>query len=196
MHKLSDKEYLEKLKQQREFLRSELQEYERGKPDFTIKMAATIRTIFHSTQASTPILPDLAERNGCRITFRGKDQSGIDEYVVLYLGFQVGKKKPLFDAPSFLDKSFEDYWNEVVYKEGKIRYTRKQIVLWAANKLGGAHVDPEIPPGLFHLVNGGPRLVSKSYGEETIINQVVYEMALQVLDLLDRTIPMLEKKIA
>ena len=160
-----------------------------------MKMAATLRTIFHKTPNSTPILPDLAERNGYKVFFKGRDQNRIDAFVKLYVGFTVGIKKPLFDAPYLVKKTFQEYWNEIVYVEGNVRYTRKQLVLWAANKLGGAHVDPEIPPELLHLVNGSVKLVSVRYGEETIVNQVVYEMALQVCGILDDLTPKLEKVI-
>jgi len=190
-HLLTDKEYLNQLKIQFSFLQSDLKEYELGKKDFAIKIATTLRTIFHKTGSSNPILPDLAERNGIKIYFKGK-RVDIDEYVVLYIGFTIGNKIPSLDAPFLLNKTFSEYWNEIVYAEGKVRYTRKQLVLWAANKLGGAHVDPEIPDNLFHIINGSVKLISKNFGEEIIINQVVYEMALQVIKILDDLIPKLE----
>jgi len=195
MHRVTDQEYLNRLKEQKDFLCSEIREYEQGKQHFALKMAATLRTMFHNTPNSAPILPDLAKRNGMKIIFKGKDESRIDPYVTLYVGFTVGKKKLLFNAPFLLDKDFEKYWNEIVYVEGSVRYTRKQLVLYAANKLGGVHVDPEIPPRLLHLVDGSVKLISRKYGEETIINQVVYEMALQVCGILHELVPELEKRI-
>lgn len=195
MHQLTDKDYLEQLKSQRDFLRSEIEEYVAGKNHFALKIAATIRTLFHKSKTSTPILPDLAKRYGFTIHFKGRDQSKIDSYVTLYAGFTIGNKNPRFDAPFLIDKEFDQYWNEIVYVEGNIRYTRSQIILWAANKLGGAHVDPMIPPELLHLVDRSVKLVSNRYGEEAIINQVTYEMALQVLRNLNDLIPKLEGKI-
>jgi len=193
-YSLSDKDYLEQLKIQSSFLRADLVRYEAGEKHFAIKMASTLRTIFHDTKSSKAILPFLAERNGIFISFKSKNPV-IDSYVKLYVGFTIGIKKPLFNSPSLVDKIFYDYWNELVYLEGSIQYTRKQLVLWAANKLGGVHVDPEIPNDLTHLVDGSVKLVSNKYGEETIINQVAYEMVLQVLMVLDKVIPELEKKI-
>ena len=195
MHQLTGKDYLEQLQSQRDFLRSEINEYITGKEHFALKIAATIRTLFHKSKTSIPILPDLAVRYGFTIHFKGRDQSKIDPYVKLYTGFTIGNKNPLFDAPFLINKEFDQYWNEIVYVEGNIRYTRSQLILWAANKLGGAHVDPMIPPELFHLVDGSVKLVSTQYGEEPIINQVTYEMALQVIMILDDLIPKLEGKI-
>ena len=193
-YNLTDREYIDQLKMQLDFLQSDLNKYESGEKVFAIKIAATLRTIFHNTNVSKAILPDLAKRNGMSISFKGK-KIDIDQYVSSYIGFTVGKKTPLFDAPFLVNKPFIDYWNEIVYLEGRIKYTRKQLVLWAANKLGGAHVDPEIPNNLLHLIDGSVRLISNKYGEETIINQVVYEMALQVINILKQLIPELEKKI-
>lgn len=195
MYQLTDKDYLKQLKSQRDFLKSDIDEYVTGKEHFALKIAATIRTLFHKSRTSTPLLPDLAKKYGFTIYFKGRDQSKIDSHVVLYTGFTIGNKTPLFNAPFLIDKEFDEYWNEIVYVEGKIRYTRSQLILWAANKLGGAHVDPIIPPELLHLVNGSVKLVSNRYGEEAIINQVTYEMVLQVIMILDDLIPKLEEKI-
>lgn len=195
MYQLTDKDYLKQLRSQRDFLKSDIDEYMSGKEHFALKIASTIRTLFYKSRTSTPLLPDLPKKYGFAIRFKGRDQSKIDPHVVLYTGFTIGDKMPRFDAPFLIDKEFDEYWNEIVYVEGRIRYTRNQLIIWAANKLGGAHVDPEIPPELLHLVNGSVKLVSSRYGEESIINQVTYEMAVQVLMILKDLIPKLEEKI-
>ncbi|APC41077.1 hypothetical protein [Clostridium estertheticum] len=195
MYVITDEEYLSRLKDQFDFLKVEFSEYEKGKGHFALKMAATLRTIFHKTDQSLSILPDLATRNGIEIYFKGKDQTRIDAYTSLYIGFTIGQKRPCLDAPFLIKKAFEDYWKEIVYVEGNIRYTRSQLVLWAANKLGGVHVDPRIQDKLLHVIDGSVKLVSGQYGEETIINQVVYEMACQVLIVLEELIPKLESTI-
>jgi hypothetical protein len=195
MYQLTDKDYLKQLRSQIDFLKSDIEEYMNGKEHFALKIASTIRTLFYKSKMSTPILPDLPKKYGLTIRFKGRDQSKIDSYVVLYTGFTIGNKTPRFDAPFLIDKEFDEYWDEIVYIEGKIRYTRSQLIMWAANKLGGSHVDPKIPPELLHLVNGTIKLVSSRYGEESIINQVTYEMAVQVLMILNDLFPKLEEKI-
>jgi hypothetical protein len=49
------------------------------------------------------------------------------------------------------------YWNELVYvlDEGKTRLRRQDIVLGAAHKEGGAHVDPNLTPEYKRLVEDG-----------------------------------------
>lgn len=83
-----------------------------------------MRTIFHKTPASTSILPDLAERYGLSVSFKGHRDRHPDEFTVLYVGFQVGNLKPDFGAPFLVTVDSAKYWNEIIYVEGKIRYTR------------------------------------------------------------------------
>ena len=115
-----------------------LEQYEKGNLHFAVKIASTLRTIFYNTVTSKAILPNLAEKYGYTINFRIRAQK-LDG-VHIYLGFMIGKRilrKKYFGAPFYIDSDFESYWNEIVYKEASTIYTRKQIVLFAANKWGG-----------------------------------------------------------
>jgi hypothetical protein len=152
-------------------------------------------TCLHESETSTPILPGLAERHNVRLPFKGHRPELVDEFVTLYVGFQVGNLKPDFSAPFLVTVDFDKYWNDIIYAEGKIRYTRNQVVLYAANKLGGAHVDPKMPRDLLRIVKGNVILASQSHGEEIILTRAVYETAYQVLQVLDTLIPELEKRI-
>jgi len=199
-HKLTDSECLIHLKQQYDFLLSDVEQYEKGNPHFAVKIAATLRTIFHNTATSKAILPDLAQRYGYRIRFKSKQQGlMLHGSCTLYIGFMVGNRilpRDYFDAPFFIDSDFETYWNAVVYKEGSTIYTRKQMILFAANKWGGAHVDPEIPHKFLRLTDGtGPKLISEKCGEEMIIGRIPYEMAIQAIIILEHLIPSLDKEI-
>ncbi len=193
LSKITDEDYLARLGEQRDFLSSDLEQYEKGKPHFAYRMAATLRTIFNDTDYSTAILPALAERYGITLSFKGHRDENLDGKVLLYIGFVVGGLRPPFDGQA--DVSFEDYWNETIYIEGNFRYTRKQLIMFATNKLGGAHVDPEIPKDMLVLVQGNVRLGSRSHPQELILTRAVYETAWQVLQKLDILIPELEKRI-
>jgi hypothetical protein len=48
-----------------------------------------------------------------------------------------------------------DWWNQTVYIHGSIRLTRKDIVLAAADKDGGAHVDSKLTTEYESLMNVG-----------------------------------------
>ncbi len=193
--KLSDGDYINHLKQQQDFLKADLAQYESGKPHFANKIAVTIRTLFHITSKSKSIFYSNSIDEKIKYYFRDSiHQYDVEsDAVTFYAGFALGHK-PDFEALFMDNFSFETYWNRVVYKEGDVVYIRKQIVLYAANKFGGAHVDPEIPAKYVHIVEGSKIVLkSKKYGEETIISRVVYEMALQVDFLLGHIIPLLEK---
>jgi len=190
---ITDEDYLKRLIEQRDFLRSELKEYEKGQVHFAYKMASTLRTIFHNTSSSTAILPALAERYGIHISFMGHPDQDFSR-CIMYLGFVIGGLRPP-QPPHRVEKPFDDYWNEIIYVEKPYRYTRKQLVLFAANKLGGAHVDPEIPENMLILTQGNVKLGSQTHPEELVLTRAVYDTGWHILQKLDSLIPELEKAI-
>ena len=94
MSQITDVGYLTRLREQRDFLQSEIKEYGNGQAHFAYKIASTLRTIFHKTSESKPILPDLAERYGINgvihFSHWGCRQSCGGEYVVRDLMRQKG----------------------------------------------------------------------------------------------------------
>lgn len=194
MYQLNDKDYLKQLKSQLEFLIADFKYYNSGSIHFIYKISATLRTIFHDTDKSQAILPRLADHYSIKCIFRDKVARD-DTHTNLYVGFNLGGD-PDFNAPFYRDVKFQDYWNKTVYIEGKLNYTRKQLVLFAANKLGGSHVDPQIKDKYYHLIDGTIRLKTEKYDEDTVLSRVVYVMVLQTIPLIQNLIPQLESKIA
>ena len=89
---VSDFEYLNYLKEQYDFLTSDIKQYESGKMHFGIKIAATLRTIFHNTQQSKSILPYLTDKHGLKLVFRKKGNDfSKDPRVSMYIDFVIGK---------------------------------------------------------------------------------------------------------
>jgi hypothetical protein len=70
--------------------------------------------------------------------------------------FQAHPKLDLSKHRRFI--SFSEWWNqESIINAGgleKGRATRRKLVLWAANKDGGAHVDDEIPTSYLATMDG------------------------------------------
>lgn len=199
---ISDEDYLHHLREQYDFLISDIGKYEHGESHFGKKIAATLRTIFHDTPESKAILPALAQRLGQSMTFKYSPNAyaiARDNSCVLYTGFQIGRRimgSDYYDNSRYKDTDFDTYWNCPVFKDGSIVYTRKQIILFGANKFGGAHVDPEIPEKFLKLVgNSGWKLRSGNHDEETLVTRVAYEMGIHVTSILKRLIPKLEKHI-
>lgn len=196
--RLTNKELLQKLKEQRDFLISTIAEYESGKKHFAYLMAAILRTIFNKTATSYPILPDLAERYGYQFELSSRIPPSKRD--MLYIGFTLFfgpiDRKAIQNAPDLVPKKFDEYWNEVVYSAPfEQGYTRGEIVKIAANKLGGSHVDPVIPTKVQHLAEVVRRQTGP-YSEDVIVPSVVYEMGVRALTALDALIPYLDSKIA
>jgi len=115
---VTDKVLLQRLKEQRDFLASELSEYESGKTHFSYKIATTLRIIFHRTKTSSPILPDLAYKYGYPFMLKGRNPPPRGK-AVFYAGFvtSVGvrdRKSTLnsLNNPLLVSKKFEEYWDE------------------------------------------------------------------------------------
>jgi hypothetical protein len=105
MSKITDVGYLTCLRKQRDFLKSEIAEYGKGQSHFALKMASTLRTIFHKTAASKPLLPDLAERYGIKLSFKGNPDGQVDEFVALYVEFEIGNWPPDFTGNTGMKSS-------------------------------------------------------------------------------------------
>jgi len=50
--------------------------------------------------------------------------------------------------------SAKEWWDQIVFVSYPYHLTRGQMVLFAANKDGGAHVDPKLPPGYEKAIEG------------------------------------------
>ncbi len=46
-----------------------------------------------------------------------------------------------------------DWWRQTLYVKGSVRLTRQDVVLAAADKDGGAHVDAKLTPNYESLMN-------------------------------------------
>lgn len=198
MTRISDKELLKRLREQRDFLISDISEYERGKKHFAYRIATTLRTIFNKSENSHPILPDLADTYGYPFALMGRNPPPLKEngfYLGFMLSFSPLERRDIQNDPTLISKKFDDYWSEVVYSAPfEQGYTRREIVLIAANKLGGAHLDLVIKPRAENLAKAVLKQSGPNY-EEVIVGSVVYEMGVHVLTALDALIPYLASKI-
>jgi hypothetical protein len=145
---------------------------ERSSADFNaghrqeaIRIGTTLRVIFHDTKKSTSLLRHL---NTLNVLIRSDtpDRSRQDSQL-------AGKRIPGEFSWSLAQFSFEGFvplttpsgphryieapywWTETFAHMDDIDYTRKAVVLWAANKDGGAHVDDELVPEYERLKAAG-----------------------------------------
>jgi len=141
------------LKQQLSFLFRSCRIFDSGYYDEAVRMAVIFRVLFHDTPKSTSLLNHL---NATNINIRStcsikENETGpFDSFQGLGMHcFRDGRLHflPIIEAsPSDIFLVAQDWWNQPIYKEGRNQLLRrKDVVLAAANKDGGAHIDYKLP---------------------------------------------------
>jgi hypothetical protein len=145
----------EHLRRQLDFIARSCEAYDRGYLDEGIRIAQQVRVLIHQTPKSKSLLTQLGATKIRLLTtvspissrtiffdgistctFRGDKDGKPGEGTV---GARLGGGPPV-------QKQFplEAWWNQPLYVRNEIRVTRKNLVLTAANKDGGAHVDSNL----------------------------------------------------
>jgi hypothetical protein len=152
------------LEKQLRFLETSCREYDTGNLDEAIRIATALRVIFHHTASSTSLLVHLAASSTRMLSTCGTRKS--DDPRGYWLGFikvsmDVGKQtlwcEPLFSTKPSMHRvvPFTAWWDsETVYFGGGRKIRRKTVVLDAANKDGGAHIDAHIPGNYQFFLDG------------------------------------------
>ncbi|MBW2021037.1 MAG: hypothetical protein JRI65_13755 [Deltaproteobacteria bacterium] len=152
--------FKEHLKKQLGFLERSCQSYDAGFTDEAIRIATVIRVLIHQTGASTSLLKHLNATtiNLLSTTFEPSEQTV--SFVGLGMMRVGGGKSEYFpqlgEGPINEFIPVSKWWNQVVMVlDDKHRITRKNIVLAAANKDGGAHVDKKLTAEYIALATAG-----------------------------------------
>jgi hypothetical protein len=158
------------LQRQVNFIRHSCDSYDRGFRDEAIRIAQQVRVLVHKTQKSTSLLtqlnathirllttvPPVSERtvfwDGMSLMTATGKETGVCVKVDAALG--GGPFQKLFPADA--------WWNQLIYIRNDIKVSRKSLALTAANKDGGAHVDPQLTPEYQELTQGLWTTVSES----------------------------------
>lgn len=142
--------FQEQLKRQMGFLERSSASFDLGYTDEAVRMATTIRILMHDTRSQVSLLTHLGAwgihlLSTCRqaspnaVLFSGM---GIHE-----IGPEGGRLRPNLGDDETWSIPAKDWWNQVIFVlPPGVRITRGQLVLTAANKDGGAHVDPKLTP--------------------------------------------------
>lgn len=140
-------ELFEQLQRQLGFLRRSCELYDAGHKDESLRLSVVIRTLVHDTHISTSLLKQMGIKD--RLHF----DSSLGFAARLPPGFQPTMILPIMltsagegvtaafngSSPN-IKLSINDWWEEIVMKQ-EHSFTRKDVVLSAANQDGGAHVD-------------------------------------------------------
>ena len=137
--------------------------YDAGHKREAVKIALTIRILLHDTRTSISLLThlDAKPRISLSSSVEGTPHAKAPFSVSMVRttirgGGETTYGAPL-DAKSLLPMSVDDWWNQIVYVLGPVRCSRKDIVLCAADKDGGAHVDGALTPDYETLATTGER---------------------------------------
>jgi hypothetical protein len=176
-------EFCGHLERQLSFLRNSCDAYDSGDHDEAIRVATIARILLHDTKNSTSLLTHLDAKNINLLSTCPPREFlptvGFFDGVCGFPSFQ-----PKLGSSSFNgDIPLSDWWNQVtmIVSRGE-QLSRSRIILSAANKDGGTHVDNRLPADYERMKQGVWTTISE-YGEEKLPNhnlkalrQIGYEL--------------------
>jgi hypothetical protein len=159
------------LRRQLGFLRRSAESYDRGYHDEAVRLATTIRVLLHDTKASTSLLSLLGVKSSINL-LTTVSTDPLHAGTCMFDGLTMMSLRGI--EPSFSKSgqfvSVADWWEQVVLVTGpKVWITRRLLVLGAANKDGGAHVDPHLNHEYQQLMDGMWTFVRRQGPFETSI---------------------------
>jgi len=137
---------MKKLQEQVLFLQSSSQAFDSGIEEEAIRIAQALRVMFHQTRLSISLVSHLGFGKK-RMLSSARGVGDWTDFLQVELNIalpQPVRMRPLLGT-KFKDVSIEDWWkNEPVFSHKGETFSRSRIVLSAANKDGGAHVDDKL----------------------------------------------------
>lgn len=157
-HTFSENELLDQLVKQIGFMQRSCNSFDVGYEDEAARLAVCIRVLIHDTPKSTSLLQHLNKKG--RIDYWDSASEYDPQNLVAHLGLTCmtakvenglmsSKYEPAFTGPNPSRGSwqgFQWWWpkQKVIVDSKRQIFTRKDLVLAAANKDGGAHVDNQL----------------------------------------------------
>jgi len=137
------------LSRQLGFLERSCQSYDAGYRDEAIRIATVVRILVHQTKDSTSLLKHLGATTINLLSTTFEPSSETVSFVgmgMMKIGNPIGEYLPHLGSGPINDLiPASKWWSQVVLVlDEKHRITRRSLVLAAANKDGGAHVDRKL----------------------------------------------------
>ncbi len=143
-------DYKKDLRRHLDFIRRSAALYDEGHHDEAGRIALCLRVLLHDTKNGTSLLTKMNSKNikiasktsdDAPILTRHPDMKGFLKTSMVLIG--IGFCKPdLSPAHRFVD--IPTWWNECIIAFPPDKFSRKDIILWAADK-EIAHVDATLP---------------------------------------------------
>jgi hypothetical protein len=138
--------FVEKLNEQLRFIQRSCDAFDAGMEDEALRIATAMRVLLHQTQSSTSLITHLA-LGVPKMLSSSRGHGDYRDYLAHRINFSSPvpiKMLPLL-GEKFREMPLSDWWSkEPVFVHQAERFTRKKIILSAANKDGGAHVDVQL----------------------------------------------------
>jgi hypothetical protein len=141
--------YPNMLNEQYGHLRAGVEDYYSGHLARANDIAVRIRTLVHSTTGSRPLLGFMDANYGSLDIYHKPTSPKVVFTIKQQVQFS-GDGTAKFVREDFTNPGYElvpltRWWMEAYLVFGTERPSKKDIILWAANKDGGAHVDDKVP---------------------------------------------------
>lgn len=158
---LGVQDFKARLQEQLGFLNSSCLLYDQGREAEAIRIATCVRVLAYDSPRSTSILSHLGVKDQLGFIDRGPSFPSDPRVITIgfglcYLQSTIGgtgqetRLSPCLDSEdpqrNHPPVSFDDWWSRTILKDQRDQvFSRKDFVLMAANKDGGAHVDSKLP---------------------------------------------------
>lgn len=139
--------FFEKLREQLDFLKTSCDAFDSGRESESIRIATSLRVLLHDTRNSISLLRHIRRGDTKMLSSaRGlKDAKDFIAFEICLASPTPVRAKPLMNS-DFLREVPLSQWldGECVFNHKGRPHARRKIILSAANKDGGAHVDSSL----------------------------------------------------
>ena len=148
-----------KLAEQIAFIKNSCDSFDRGNESESIRIALHLRIIFHDTKMSVSLISHLGMR---QMTILSSSRGHGNQHDYLSYSFTIDSLEPAKMIPILDEKNLHEilishWWRgETVLTHNGQNITRAKLILDAANRDGGAHVDKKLPSYYASLSEGDP----------------------------------------
>jgi hypothetical protein len=140
------------VRQQYDRLKEAVDAFYAGKEVQALNIAITMRVLIHETDRSRSLLSRV-NPNYWDLTIHHRPVLNPRAIFAVPVTIQIGGDgtrkiiRTNLDSPSYQLVPLRQWWNAEYQPLGKLRLSKKDIILTVADKDGGAHIDAKVPDG-------------------------------------------------
>jgi hypothetical protein len=156
--------FIEQLRRHIGFLERSCASYDAGNTEEALRIAVSLRVLFHDTKNSTSLLTHLNLKLSALVLstfepgYKENKEAGtfvISMPVFLNINSSGVRTPPLSKARRQEFISASEWWDEIIaYSPPHHKVSRKDVILGASNQDGGAHVDSTPNEKLASMIKG------------------------------------------